>query len=101
MSHEGAQFIKAITADEMEYIVDARCFESSKPLTDLVKQSETRDENGLPIIYLEFYSEVVEKLFEYFYYKVRWDKNPEERPEFKIDPSIALNLMVCAYKYGA
>ena len=44
---------------------------------------------------------ILEKMIEYFYYKARWDKNPDGRPPFHIDPSIALTLMVCSYKYGA
>lgn len=34
ISHEGAQFIKAVSEDGMEFLVDARCFESSKPITE-------------------------------------------------------------------
>lgn len=67
----------------------------------VISKSRIKDENGLPVIHLEADGEVLEKMIQYFYYKTRWDKNPDERPAFHIDPTLALNLMVCSYKYGA
>jgi hypothetical protein len=48
-------------------------------------------------IQLEYSAEVVEKVIQYLYYKMRYDHDPDNRPAFNVDPSIALNLMVAAH----
>jgi hypothetical protein len=78
------------------------CIYNDVNLSLVISQSKVRDEeDGLKVIHIEYDWDVVEKLIEYFYYKAKWDKNPDERPRFEIDPLLALNLMVCAYEYDA
>ncbi|KAL0488586.1 transcription elongation factor B polypeptide 1 [Acrasis kona] len=82
--------IKLVSTDGMEFIVDRRCVIPAKALKKQLESEETTIDLG-------FSAEIVEKLVQYLYYKMRYDHDPDNRPQFHIEPSIALNLMVAAH----
>jgi len=82
--------VKLVSVDGMEFIVDKRCISSAKFFK---KKLDAEEEN----IGVDYSAEIVEKIIQYLYYKIRYDHDPDNRPPFDIDPSIALNLMVAAY----
>ncbi len=44
----------------------------------------------------EISPQVLEKVVQYFYYKMRYTNHPGHLPEFKIEPELALELLMAA-----
>ncbi|KAL9653375.1 hypothetical protein ABK040_002011 [Willaertia magna] len=91
LNFDSDQMITIITSDGFSYQIDKRCAVYAK------KWKSEIEEQGRTEIHVEYDSQVIEQVIQYLYYKQRYDPEPEVRPEFGIDLSSALNLMVAAY----
>ncbi len=55
----------------------------------------TEQQSG-EICFREISTPILEKVIQYFYYKVKYTNSTSEIPEFPIDPEIALELLMAA-----
>lgn len=55
----------------------------------------TEQQSG-EISFREISTPILEKVIQYFYYKVRYTNSTAEIPEFPIEPEIALELLMAA-----
>eukprot|EP01060_Flectonema_neradi_P029728 TRINITY_DN4170_c0_g4_i1.p1 TRINITY_DN4170_c0_g4~~TRINITY_DN4170_c0_g4_i1.p1 ORF type:complete len:111 (+),score=12.84 TRINITY_DN4170_c0_g4_i1:79-411(+) len=85
-------------ADDCEFVIDRQCALVSKLLK--VQLEELKEGEDQVLSFPTIQPHILEKAIQYFYYKIRYDNDPEERVEFKVPPSIALDLMIVASHLG-
>eukprot|EP01027_Heterolobosea_sp_BB2_P007800 GEZU01011581.1.p1 GENE.GEZU01011581.1~~GEZU01011581.1.p1 ORF type:complete len:112 (+),score=20.53 GEZU01011581.1:51-386(+) len=90
------QMVKIRTKDGFEFIIDKRCAMISKTIKSSLT-GDFREKKEATIDFSDFDASIMEKVIQYFYYKQRYDHSPEDRPEFEIEPQIALELMMAAH----
>jgi len=91
---EEVKTIKLISSDGHEFIVDRKCALVSGTIRSMMEGSFSEAEQG-QINFREISTPILEKVIQYFYYKVKYTNNPS-RPEFHIQPEIALDLLMAA-----
>ena len=94
MSDSSPQMIKLISAEGHEFIVDRRCACVSKTIEAMLEGSfaESKGEIRFP----ELSTPILEKVLQYFYYKVRYANGKQKAPEFQIPPEMAVELLMAA-----
>jgi transcription elongation factor B subunit 1 len=105
---DATQFVKLVSVDGHEFLIDRNCACVSKRIKHLLaghsalsatkgdsKYVMYNDNEYEPVIYLKdpFDRHKVEKLCQYFYYKHRYDNDPDRRPNFEIPIEMAVDLM--------
>ena len=77
-----------------EFFIDRRCAMVSGTIKSMLSGqfAESRGEIRFP----EIPGIVLEKVCQYLYYRVRYTNSSQRVPEFNIDPSIALDLLMVA-----
>lgn len=105
ISFDASQMVTLISNEGHEFFVDKRCIVCSTTLKEKLHEGETNivldniDTESLEKVcggnnnHYNFFFQIIE----YFYYKLRYDHEPENRPEFVIKPSLALKLAVAAH----
>ena len=75
-----------------EFYVDRRCAKVSGTIKSMLdgQFAESRGEIRFP----EIPAIVLEKVVQYLYYKVRYTNSAQRVPEFDVDPSLALDLLM-------
>ena len=88
------RFIKLISAEGHEFYVDRRCAGVSGTIKAMLEGqfAEARGEIRLP----EISTNVLEKIVQYFYYKVRYTNSSQRVPQFDMEPEIALELLMAS-----
>eukprot|EP01059_Diplonema_ambulator_P025248 TRINITY_DN4226_c0_g1_i1.p1 TRINITY_DN4226_c0_g1~~TRINITY_DN4226_c0_g1_i1.p1 ORF type:complete len:113 (+),score=33.28 TRINITY_DN4226_c0_g1_i1:214-552(+) len=90
--------VTLVGADGYSYVVDKQCAMMSKLIKSQIEELKENDE---PVLnFPEIRPEILEKTIQYFYYKHRYDNEPDDRPEFEVPPEMALDLMVVASLLG-
>mmetsp|Transcript_53929 Transcript_53929/g.128187 ORF Transcript_53929/g.128187 Transcript_53929/m.128187 type:complete len:100 (+) Transcript_53929:262-561(+) len=91
-----SEYVTLISAEGFEFVVERRCALMSGTikamLTGPVSFAETKENT---VRFPEIPTAILEKVVEYFHYKVRYSTS-SEMPEFKIEPEIALELLMAA-----
>mmetsp|Transcript_24582 Transcript_24582/g.49826 ORF Transcript_24582/g.49826 Transcript_24582/m.49826 type:complete len:101 (-) Transcript_24582:412-714(-) len=89
-------YVTLISAEGFEFVIERRCALMSGTikamLTGPAHFSESKENT---VTFPEISTRILEKVVEYFHYKVRWSHSSEV-PEFKIEPEIALELLMAA-----
>ena len=83
---------------ESEFIIDRQCAYMSKHIKTQLEELKESDEQVLH--FPDIQPHILEKAVQYFYYKHRYDNDPEERADFDVPPTIALDLMIVASYLG-
>ncbi|KAJ8608806.1 hypothetical protein CTAYLR_009348 [Chrysophaeum taylorii] len=91
---EPATYVKLVSAEGHEFIIDRKCANSSGTIKAMLEGqfSESSGEIRFP----EISTPILEKVIQYFYYKMRYTNSHVRVPEFKIEPAIALELLMAA-----
>jgi len=86
--------IKLKSAEGHEFYIDRRCAMVSGTIKSMLtgQFAESRGEISFP----EIPGVILEKLIKYLYFKVRYTNSTQRIPEFKIEPEIALELLIAA-----
>jgi len=71
------------------------CKPDGESLTNPVFAAHFSESKENTVTFPEISTRILEKVVEYFHYKVRWSHSSEV-PEFKIEPEIALELLMAA-----
>eukprot|EP00760_Papus_ankaliazontas_P034143 PhM_4_TR7007/c0_g1_i1/m.39544/K03872/TCEB1; transcription elongation factor B, polypeptide 1 len=90
--------VKLVSRDGHVFHVDQTCAKVSRLLKAAL---EGASREGVRIeddrfVLEEIPAAVLEKAIQYFYYKVRYDHDPDNRPDFIVAPTMALDLMLAA-----
>lgn len=96
MSAPQDKMIKLISGDGLEFYVHRKCAMVSGTIKMMLEGqfAENRGEIRFP----EISGVILEKVIQYFYYKVRYTNSPQRVPNFNIEPEIVLELsMACNY----
>jgi len=89
--------IKLISSDGHQFVVDRKCAMISGTIKSMLSGPGTFTENELgEINFREISTPILEKVIQYFYYKVKYTNSTIEIPEFAIQPEIALELLMAA-----
>ena len=101
-------FVKLVSVDGHAFYIDKECACVSKRIKQLLAGQSSltatkgdskfvgfNEDEENPVIYLKdpFDHKKVEKLCQYFYYKHRYDNDPDRRPPFDVPPEMAVDLM--------
>ncbi len=89
-----SEFVKLISAEGHEFYIDRRCAMVSGTIKIMLEGqfAERRGEIRFP----EIPGMILEKLIQYLHHKVRYTNSSTRIPNFEIDPSIALDLLMAA-----
>ncbi|CAI5529583.1 unnamed protein product [Closterium sp. NIES-64] len=96
--HKG-DMVKLISAEGFEFVIDRQAAMVSNTLRSMLSSSGGFQESDSgEVRFPEISTPILEKLCQYFYYKLRYSNpaNQKNIPEFKIEPEIALELLMAA-----
>lgn len=101
---ESSNFVKLISMEEHVFVVDKQCAKVSKLIkaylsgqTNVSTKDVTWDEGNKDVVRFPFIgAKLLEATIQYFYFKVRFEKDPDHRPEFHVAPEMALELIKVA-----
>merc|ERR1719164_138804 len=93
-SSSGADMVKIISAENHEFFVERKCAMVSGTIKAMLSGqfAESRGEIRFP----EISTDILEKVIQYFHYKVKYTNSTVRIPEFQIEPEIALELLMAA-----
>jgi len=94
---QGFDTVKLISAEGHEFIVDRKAAMVSGTIKSMLSGPGTFTEQELGEIHFrEISTPILEKVNQYFYYKLHYTNSTNEIPEFAIEPEIALELLMAA-----
>mmetsp|Transcript_9862 Transcript_9862/g.29672 ORF Transcript_9862/g.29672 Transcript_9862/m.29672 type:complete len:110 (+) Transcript_9862:230-559(+) len=90
--------VKLISAEGFEFLVDYKAACVSATVKNMLTSQGAFAEKELgEIRFPEISTPTLEKVCQYFYYKLRWANAPsKDIPEFKVAPEMALELLMAA-----
>eukprot|EP00761_Pharyngomonas_kirbyi_P014586 gb/GECH01014616.1/.p1 GENE.gb/GECH01014616.1/~~gb/GECH01014616.1/.p1 ORF type:complete len:119 (+),score=43.90 gb/GECH01014616.1/:1-357(+) len=95
---DASQMISIFSKDGYEFVVDKRVAMVSNTIKAMLTGiGEFKEQQEGKIYFDEMETNILEKVIQYFHYKCKYDEDPQNRPDFKIDPEIALELMMAAH----
>ncbi|VDM40314.1 unnamed protein product [Toxocara canis] len=92
-----AMYVKLISSDGHEFIIKKDLALTSGTIKAMLSGPGTYAENeSNEVNFREIPSHVLQKVCQYFAYKVRYTNSSTEIPEFVIAPEVALELLMAA-----
>ncbi|CAL2035222.1 unnamed protein product [Caenorhabditis brenneri] len=92
-----SQYVKLVSSDEHEFIIKRELALTSGTIRAMLSGPGIYAENESNVVYFrEIPSHVLQKVCQYFAYKVRYTHAATEIPEFPIPPEVALELLMAA-----
>jgi len=90
--------VKLVSAEGFEFIVDYKAACVSNTIRNMLSSQGSFTETELgEVRFPEISTPILEKVCEYFYYKLRYQNSTVRNiPEFKVQPQIALELLMAA-----
>lgn len=91
--------VKLISAEGFEFVIDRDAAMVSNTLKNMLNSTGGFQETeSSEVSFPEISTPILEKLCQYFYYRLHYSKpeNQKSIPEFKIEPEIALELLMAA-----
>ena len=93
----GGKYVTLVSAEGFEYVVDYEAACVSNMIKNLMTSAGGFSElESNKIKFPEISGPILEKVCQYFYYKLRHTNSPGPLPEFKIEPEQALELLMAA-----
>ncbi|KAH8070599.1 hypothetical protein JL721_4999 [Aureococcus anophagefferens] len=104
-------YVKLISAEGHEFWVDRKCANTSgtikamlsgprgpppRAARDAPRAAGQFTESSGEIKFPEISTPILEKVIQYFYYKLRYTNSQVRIPEFQIDPEMALELLMAS-----
>jgi len=87
--------IKLVSREGDLFIIDKKCALVSETIKSMLVGSFIEGASG-EITFREISSPILEKVIQYFYYKVQYTNASKQIPEFVIEPETALELLMAA-----
>mmetsp|Transcript_15781 Transcript_15781/g.48888 ORF Transcript_15781/g.48888 Transcript_15781/m.48888 type:complete len:109 (-) Transcript_15781:34-360(-) len=87
-------YVKLISAEGHEFYVDRKSANTSGTIKAMLSGQFT--ESSGEIKFPEISTPILEKVIQYFYYKLRYTNSQVRIPEFNIEPEMALELLMAA-----
>jgi len=87
--------VKLISSEGHEFIVDRKAAMVSGTIKSMLFGGFTEQELG-EINFREISTPILEKVIQYFYYKLKYTNSAVDIPEFPLEPEIALELLMAA-----
>ena len=91
---EAGDYVTLVSAEGFQFVVERRCANVSGTIRTTLSGTYTESKDN-QISFPEISTHVLEKVIEYFHYKVRYSHS-SEMPEFKVEPEIALELLMAS-----
>ncbi|EFO26660.1 Elongin-C [Dirofilaria immitis] len=92
-----AMYVKLISSDGHEFIIKKDLALTSGTIKAMLSGPGSYSENETnEVNFREIPSHVLQKVCQYFAYKVRYTNSATEIPEFSIAPEVALELLMAA-----
>lgn len=92
-----SQYVKLVSSDDHEFIIKRELALTSGTIRAMLSGPGVYAENESNVVYFrEIPSHVLQKVCQYFAYKVRYTHAATEIPEFPIPPEVALELLMAA-----
>eukprot|EP01098_Paradermamoeba_levis_P016481 TRINITY_DN891_c0_g1_i2.p1 TRINITY_DN891_c0_g1~~TRINITY_DN891_c0_g1_i2.p1 ORF type:complete len:131 (-),score=48.11 TRINITY_DN891_c0_g1_i2:130-522(-) len=89
--------VKLISADKHEFIIDRKAAEISGTIRSMLASPGAFTEQTCGEIHFrEISTPILEKVCQYFYYKMKYTNTTTEVPPFPLEPEIALELLMAA-----
>ena len=92
---DDVEFVKLIGAEGHEFIVPRRVALVSNTMRAMLEGKFREADQGI-IRFPDIAGHILEKVIQYLHYKVRYSESTARIPEFKIEPEIALELLVAS-----
>ena len=93
----GGKYVTLVSAEGFEYVVDYEAACVSNMIKNLMTSAGGFSElESNKIKFPEISGPILEKVCQYFYYKLRYTNHQGTLPEFKIEPENALELLMAA-----
>eukprot|EP00002_Diphylleia_rotans_P018934 TRINITY_DN365_c0_g1_i1.p1 TRINITY_DN365_c0_g1~~TRINITY_DN365_c0_g1_i1.p1 ORF type:complete len:102 (+),score=28.54 TRINITY_DN365_c0_g1_i1:69-374(+) len=96
MAQEEAQFIKLTSNDGQVFIIDRRAALVSGTLRAMLGAQEFIENKTGEVPLPDVRGVILERVCDYFYYKLRYTNSTGDFPDFELDPEIALELLMAA-----
>jgi len=94
---EATGTVKLISADGHEFVIDRKAAFVSGTIKSMLASPGAFAEQTLGEVHFrEISTPILEKVIQYFYYKLKYTNSTTEIPEFPIEPEIALELLMAA-----
>jgi len=87
MADEEVKMIKLVSSDGHEFLVDKKAALVSGTIKSMLEGSFMEGEQGR-VEFREISTPILEKVIQYFYYKLRFTNSTSSIPEFPIEPEI-------------
>jgi transcription elongation factor B subunit 1 len=93
----GGKYVTLVSAEGFEYVVDYEAACVSNMIKNLMTSAGGFSElESNKIKFPEISGPILEKVCQYFYYKLRHTNSKEALPQFPLPPEIALELLMAA-----
>lgn len=93
---EGFIFVKLISAEGHEFVMDRSVAVSSSKTIRLMLEGSFREAQDNIIRLPDISGYVLERVVKYLHYKAQYSHASSRIPEFAIEPEVALELLVAA-----
>eukprot|EP00906_Rhabdomonas_costata_P031004 RCo043819 len=90
--------VRLCSRDGAEFVLHRSCAMVSKTIKNLLcPPGAPAEEHKTSLTLPNVDAAILEKAIQYFYYKTRYDNDPDNRPPFHVPPEMALDLMLVAH----
>merc|ERR1711998_144869 len=94
---KGPAVVKLISSDGFEFIIEREAAMVSGTIKNMLSSPGMFVESSGEIVFGEINSKVLEKVCQYFHYKLKFTNSTQPQiPEFAIEPEVALELLMAA-----
>jgi len=91
--------VKLISAEGFEFVIDRKAAMVSNTIRNMLNSTGSFQEvSSGEVRFPEISTPILEKICQYFHHKLRYSIPPNQKdvPEFKIEPEIALELLMAS-----
>mmetsp|Transcript_23493 Transcript_23493/g.58814 ORF Transcript_23493/g.58814 Transcript_23493/m.58814 type:complete len:104 (-) Transcript_23493:9-320(-) len=98
MSESGDfEIVRLVSSDGHEFVVEKKIAMVSGTIKSMLSGPGHFTETQLGVInFKEISTPILEKVIQYFHYKMKHSNSTQEIPDFPIEPEIALELLMAA-----
>ena len=96
MSDEKKTFVKLISAEGHEFLVDQEVAISASNTIRCMLEGSFREAQDKVIRFPDISSYVLERVIKYMHYKAQYSNSNARLPQFVIEPECALELLIAA-----
>jgi transcription elongation factor B subunit 1 len=89
-------YVKLISAEKHVFVIERRIACVSGAIRTMLASSGFQEGGKGEIEFPEISTQALEKVIEYFHYKIKWHSSRVPIPEFTVDPEMALEVLTAA-----